>query len=161
LGSPRCRAKRDGLTACIRRSVIAVDSPTKVTPEQEFWFDLVEEGYNVGERWYREVAAKQLPAPLHGNVSPVTRSSVDRGKAAGIAGVGQSSGDNAAPGTMLCSPPMMTMPESVTCHPRAQMPVAFIPEWLQLRKINLPANAARYLSRIYGVVPERARAALR
>jgi Xaa-Pro aminopeptidase len=56
--------KRDGLTACTRRSVIAVDSPTKVTPEQKFWFDLVEEGYNVGEHWYREVAGKHLPALL-------------------------------------------------------------------------------------------------
>jgi hypothetical protein len=56
--------KRDGLTACIRRSVIAVDSPARVTPEQKYWFDLVEEGYNVGEHWYREVAAKRLPARL-------------------------------------------------------------------------------------------------
>ena len=56
--------KRDGLTACIRRSVIAVDSPTKVTTDQKYWFDLVEEGYRVGEQWYREVARKQLPARL-------------------------------------------------------------------------------------------------
>ena len=56
--------KRDGLTSCIRRSVIAVESPEEVTAEQKFWFDLVEQGYNVGERWYRDVAAKQLPARL-------------------------------------------------------------------------------------------------
>src|SRR5437764_10735288 len=56
--------KRDGLTACLRRSVIAVDSPRKVTADQKYWFDLVEEGYAVGERWYREVAAKNLPARL-------------------------------------------------------------------------------------------------
>ena len=56
--------KRDGLTSCIRRSVIAVNSPSKVTPEQKYWFDLVEQGYDVGERGYREVAAKQLPARL-------------------------------------------------------------------------------------------------
>lgn len=56
--------KRDGLTACLRRSVIAVDSPNKVTTDQKFWFDLVEEGYRVGERWYREVAEKNLPARL-------------------------------------------------------------------------------------------------
>jgi len=56
--------KRDGLTACIRRSVIAVGSPNKVTADQKFWFDLVEEGYRVGEHWYREVAARQLPARL-------------------------------------------------------------------------------------------------
>ncbi len=56
--------KRDGLTSCIRRSVIAVDSPKKVTADQKFWFDLVEEGFQVGEQWYRKVAAEQLPARL-------------------------------------------------------------------------------------------------
>jgi Xaa-Pro aminopeptidase len=56
--------KRDGLTACIRRSIIAVDSPEKITPDQRFWLDLVEEGYRVGERSYREVASRQLPARL-------------------------------------------------------------------------------------------------
>jgi Xaa-Pro aminopeptidase len=56
--------KRDGLTACLRRSVIAVDSSHEVTPEQKYWFDLVEEAYTVGERWYREVATKNLPARL-------------------------------------------------------------------------------------------------
>lgn len=56
--------KRDGLTACVRRSVIAVDRPSKVTPDQRFWFDLVEGGYETGERWYRKVAAENLPARL-------------------------------------------------------------------------------------------------
>lgn len=56
--------KRDGLTACLRRSVIAVDSPQKVAADQKYWFDLVEEGYKVGEHWYREVAGKNLPARL-------------------------------------------------------------------------------------------------
>ena len=56
--------KRDGLTACIRRSVIATDSPEKVTPAQKYWFDLVEEAYGVGERAYREVAGRQLPARM-------------------------------------------------------------------------------------------------
>lgn len=56
--------KRDGLTACVRRSVIAVDSPNKVTADQKYWFDLVEEGYAIGEKSYRDVAAKQLPARL-------------------------------------------------------------------------------------------------
>jgi Xaa-Pro aminopeptidase len=56
--------KRDGLTACIRRSVIATDSPQKITPEQKYWFDLVGEAYRVGERAYREVASRQLPARL-------------------------------------------------------------------------------------------------
>jgi len=56
--------KRDGLTSCIRRSVIAVDSPKKVTAEQKYWFELVEEAYGVGEKSYREVAAQPLPAKL-------------------------------------------------------------------------------------------------
>jgi len=56
--------KRDGLTACIRRSVIALDSPGKITPEQKYWFDLIEEAYDVGERSYREVASRQLPARM-------------------------------------------------------------------------------------------------
>src|SRR6516162_5439050 len=56
--------KRDGLTACLRRSAIAVESPQKVTLDQKYWFDLVEDAYRVGEHWYREVAAKHLPARL-------------------------------------------------------------------------------------------------
>jgi len=56
--------KRDGLTACVRRSVIAVDRPSKVTDDQRYWLGLVEGGYEVGERWYRKVAAENLPARL-------------------------------------------------------------------------------------------------
>lgn len=56
--------KRDGLTSCIRRSVIAVDDPNKVTDEQRYWFDLVEGGYQVGLEKYIEVAEKGLPAKL-------------------------------------------------------------------------------------------------
>src|SRR6185437_5783786 len=56
--------KRDGLTSCVRRSLIAVDSPSKVTPEQRYWFDLVEQAYDEGERWYRKVAAENSPARL-------------------------------------------------------------------------------------------------
>ncbi|MBI3665440.1 MAG: M24 family metallopeptidase [Acidobacteria bacterium] len=56
--------KRDGLTACIRRSVIAVSYPSHVTEEQRYWFDLVEGAYQVGEHWYRKVAAENLPARL-------------------------------------------------------------------------------------------------
>jgi len=44
--------------------VIAVDSPAKVTADEKYWFDLVEEAYGVGEHWYREVASKRLPAKL-------------------------------------------------------------------------------------------------
>jgi Xaa-Pro aminopeptidase len=56
--------KRDGLTSCIRRSVIAADSPNKVTSDQKYWFDLVEEAYWVGEKAYREVAAHPQPARI-------------------------------------------------------------------------------------------------
>ncbi|MGO9776357.1 MAG: M24 family metallopeptidase [Terracidiphilus sp.] len=56
--------QRDGLTACIRRSVVAVDLPSRVTEDQYFWMDLVEEGYRVGEEAYRKVAAENLPARL-------------------------------------------------------------------------------------------------
>ena len=56
--------KRDGLTSCIRRSVIAVDDPSRVTDEQQYWFDLVEGGYKVGLEKYIEVAEKGLPAKL-------------------------------------------------------------------------------------------------
>src|SRR5262245_1500861 len=40
--------KRDGLNSCCRRSVIAVEDPAEVTPEQEYWLRLVEEAYQVG-----------------------------------------------------------------------------------------------------------------
>ncbi len=56
--------QRDGLTSCVRRSAIAVDSPSGVTQDQRFWMDLVEDGYRVSEEAYREVAAESLPARL-------------------------------------------------------------------------------------------------
>jgi Xaa-Pro aminopeptidase len=56
--------QRDGLTSCIRRSVIAVDHPSRVSEDQRFWMELVEQGYRVGETWYRKVAAEGLPARL-------------------------------------------------------------------------------------------------
>ncbi len=49
--------KRDGLNACCRRSVIAVEDPSEVTPEQDYWLNLVEDGYQVGLDAYRRVAA--------------------------------------------------------------------------------------------------------
>ncbi|HUT56009.1 MAG TPA: M24 family metallopeptidase [bacterium] len=56
--------KRGGLNACVRRSVIAVSSPKKVTADQRFWFDLVEGAYQVGLARFIEVAKKGLPARL-------------------------------------------------------------------------------------------------
>ena len=56
--------QRDGLTSCIRRSVIAAGSPSQVTEDQRFWMNVVEQGYRVGEQAYRRVAAEGLPALL-------------------------------------------------------------------------------------------------
>jgi hypothetical protein len=54
--------KRDGLNACVRRSLIAVDGQSQVTPGQQYWFDFLEEAYRVGEAAYRRVAKEKLPA---------------------------------------------------------------------------------------------------
>jgi len=56
--------KREGLTACIRRSVIAVDKPNQVSEEQQYWFDLIEQAYRVGHDKFVEVAESDLPAFL-------------------------------------------------------------------------------------------------
>ena len=40
--------KRDGLNACVRRSLVAVETPSQVTPAQQYWFDFLEEAYQVG-----------------------------------------------------------------------------------------------------------------
>ncbi len=56
--------KRDGLNACIRRSVVAVPSPKQMSPDQRFWFDLVEGAYRAGFDKYCEVARDNLPAKL-------------------------------------------------------------------------------------------------
>jgi Xaa-Pro aminopeptidase len=56
--------KRDGLNACVRRSVVAVESPSQVTSAQKYWFDFLEQAYQVGDAAYRQVAKEQLPARL-------------------------------------------------------------------------------------------------
>ncbi len=56
--------KRDGLTACARRSVVAHEDPSKLTEEQKYWFDFVKEAYEEGYRAFVEVAEKDLPARL-------------------------------------------------------------------------------------------------
>lgn len=55
---------RDGLNGCIRRSVIAVDDPSKVTDFQRYWFDFIERAYRVGYDAYVDVATRNLPARL-------------------------------------------------------------------------------------------------
>jgi Xaa-Pro aminopeptidase len=54
--------KRDGLNACVRRSLVAVDHPSKVTSAQQYWFDFLAQGYLVGEEAYRKAAREALPA---------------------------------------------------------------------------------------------------
>jgi Xaa-Pro aminopeptidase len=56
--------KRDGLNACVRRSVLAVESPDQVPSSQRYWFDFLEEAYQVGDAAYRRIAAEHLPARL-------------------------------------------------------------------------------------------------
>jgi Xaa-Pro aminopeptidase len=56
--------KREGLNACLRRSVIAVENPADVSAEQAYWFSLVEEAYRVGQDAYVDVATYGKPARL-------------------------------------------------------------------------------------------------
>jgi Xaa-Pro aminopeptidase len=58
--APKC----DGLTACERATVIAVDNPKEVSKEQRFWIHFVEEAYRVGLEEYKRVATNSLPACL-------------------------------------------------------------------------------------------------
>jgi len=54
--------KRDGLNACVRRSLIAVEDTGDVTAGQQVWFDFIEQAYQAGEAAYRRVAQEGLPA---------------------------------------------------------------------------------------------------
>jgi hypothetical protein len=56
--------KRDGLNACVRRSMILVDDPSDITPEQHYWFGFIEDAYRAGEEAYRHVTKEGLPARL-------------------------------------------------------------------------------------------------
>lgn len=57
--------QRDGLTSCIRRSIVASSASQKALPEeQRFWFELVEQAYNVGYDAYCRVARENLPAKV-------------------------------------------------------------------------------------------------
>ncbi|NLF03362.1 MAG: M24 family metallopeptidase [Anaerolineales bacterium] len=56
--------KRDGLNACVRRSVVAVEDPSQLTESQRYWLEFIEQAYRVGEEAYRRVAAENLPARL-------------------------------------------------------------------------------------------------
>ena len=56
--------RRDGLTACERVSVVAVDRPDKLIDSRKYWFGFVEGAYRVGLEEYRRVAENDLPAKL-------------------------------------------------------------------------------------------------
>ncbi|MGQ9514777.1 MAG: M24 family metallopeptidase [Thermoproteota archaeon] len=54
--------KRDGLNSCVRRSVIAVEDPNDISEEQRYWFNFIEEAFEVGYKEYCRVAREGLPA---------------------------------------------------------------------------------------------------
>ena len=56
--------KRDGLNACVRRSLVVVDRPSLLTSSQNYWFDFIEQAYQAGEEAYRKVSRENLPAHL-------------------------------------------------------------------------------------------------
>jgi Xaa-Pro aminopeptidase len=56
--------KRDGLNSCLRRSCVAAPDPSHLSPDQRFWFQFVEEAYQVGLEALKDVAAGNKPAFL-------------------------------------------------------------------------------------------------
>ncbi|MEW5978480.1 MAG: M24 family metallopeptidase [Acidobacteriota bacterium] len=56
--------KRDGLNSCLRRSCVAVADPRKLTLDQRFWFEFVEEAYRTGLDALKDVAEHGKPAFL-------------------------------------------------------------------------------------------------
>ena len=56
--------KRDGLNACIRRSVVVGHARNRLNDDQRFWLDMVIEGYQVGLAAYKDVAKHRRPARL-------------------------------------------------------------------------------------------------
>jgi hypothetical protein len=56
--------KRDGLNACVRRSLVAENGRTPISHDQQYWFDFLEHAYQVGEAAYRRIAKEGLPARL-------------------------------------------------------------------------------------------------
>jgi Xaa-Pro aminopeptidase len=56
--------KRDGLNACVRRSLVMLEGDGHLTPSQRYWFDFLEEAYRLGEAAYRRVAREHLPARI-------------------------------------------------------------------------------------------------
>ena len=56
--------KRDGLERLRAPILIAIDQPIPGNASQQYWFDFLEQAYQVGEEAYRRVAKEGLPAKL-------------------------------------------------------------------------------------------------
>jgi hypothetical protein len=56
--------KRDGLNACVRRSMLALEQPAQLSPSQQYWFEFIEQAYQVGFQAYCDVSKRGLPAYL-------------------------------------------------------------------------------------------------
>jgi hypothetical protein len=56
--------KRDGLNACVRRSVVVVENSSQLTLSQQYWFKFIEQAYQIGFDAYCKVAEQGLPARL-------------------------------------------------------------------------------------------------
>ena len=56
--------KRDGLTACCRRSIVATTGSSRITDYQAFWRDMVEEAFRVGFDGYLHIVQGNKPAQL-------------------------------------------------------------------------------------------------
>lgn len=56
--------KRDGLTACERVSIVATLDPKKITSEQKYWIEFVEQAFKVGLNGYINIAKENLPAKI-------------------------------------------------------------------------------------------------
>ena len=56
--------KRDGLTACERVSVVATLDPKRITSEQKYWIEFVEQAFRVGLNGYIKIAKENLPAKI-------------------------------------------------------------------------------------------------
>jgi Xaa-Pro aminopeptidase len=55
-------AKRDGLAACVRRSVVALEPGQAMPPEHRYWLDLINAAYQVGHAQLTVTAEENLPA---------------------------------------------------------------------------------------------------
>ena len=53
--------KRDGLTACTRRSVVALAPGQPIPADHRYWLDLVQEAYGVGHEQFIVTAGDNLP----------------------------------------------------------------------------------------------------